>query len=169
MDPNEDYYLFFEVPEQFWPDMDTLRERYYQNVRRFHPDQYASDETGKERSLLVSAMNNRAWKCLSDFESRVKYLLMRRGLANEDDRSALPQEFLMDMLDLNDEVMSDSVEERESAVKKLEVLEQEVMNDLKNATRADDSNPGSENDRIREAWQKLRFIRRLIYQANPQE
>jgi molecular chaperone HscB len=99
------HFQFFEIPVSFYPDMVDLKLRFLKNSKLFHPDFHtlASDEHQLE-ILEKSTQNNQAYQVLSDFDKRLQYVLEIKGLL-EDSKNEIPQDFLMDMMDINEAIM----------------------------------------------------------------
>ena len=101
------YFEFFGLPVSFRVDTSALRGLYLQKSRQFHPDFHTlADDAEQTRALELSTLNNEAFKTLSDPDRRIRYILEINGLAgNEENQPALPQDFLMDMMDINENLM----------------------------------------------------------------
>ena len=70
------------------------------------PDFYTLESPEKQAEILeLSTINNEAWRTLSNFDSRLKYLLELKGQLGEEGTNVLPQEFLMEMMDINEAAM----------------------------------------------------------------
>jgi molecular chaperone HscB len=101
------FFEFFGIPVRFNPDLDLIRRRFYENSKKYHPDFHTrSDEAGQADAMDMSAMNNEAWKVLSDPDKRMRYILeINHLLGDEQQTPPLPQAFLMDMMDINEALM----------------------------------------------------------------
>ena len=84
------------------------------NSKKYHPDHHAHlDDTGQQAILEKSILNNEAYKVLIDFEQRMKYILEIKSLIGSAHKNEMPQEFLMEMMDLNETIMELSFEKDE--------------------------------------------------------
>jgi molecular chaperone HscB len=100
------YFEFYTIPESFYPDEKAVKAKFYENSRKFHPDFHAGATPEKQREILeLSTLNTNAYKTLSNFESRLHYILEQHGLVGEGTKNELPQAFLLDMMDLNERLM----------------------------------------------------------------
>ena len=102
------YFEFYEIPVSFRVDEAALRRTFLQNSRRFHPDFHTlADEARQAEMLELSTLNNEAFKTLSDPDRRIRYVLELKGLLGDDEHKqpALPQDFLMEMMDINENLM----------------------------------------------------------------
>jgi molecular chaperone HscB len=99
------FFDFFELPIRFILDEADLRKRYLSNSKRFHPDFYTLESVEKQAEILQrSSLNNEAYRILSDFDQRIKYILEEKGLLVEG-QNEIPQDFLLAMMDINEQLM----------------------------------------------------------------
>lgn len=135
------YFEFFDIPISFMVDEGDLKIKFYRNSRKYHPDFYTLEVPQKQQEILqLSSLNNEAYRTLSDFDKRMQYILQEKGLLVEGEgKLALPQDFLMDMMDINEKLMeleSDGNEYQLSIVETevtqiLHQLETEIQGSLK--------------------------------------
>jgi molecular chaperone HscB len=166
----DNYFEFFGFPVAFNMDEKLLREKYYQNTRQYHPDQFGQDdETTQNRMLELTTRNNAAYKTLKDFNSRVYYILDLNGLVTEGDKHTLDPVFLAEMMELNELLMElefdpDS-EKLEQARAKISVLEAEINDNLKQLGQqydtADNAMKPAILQQVRSAYHRSKYILRL--------
>ena len=94
-------FAFFDIEPSFQVDSADLRKRFLANQRKWHPDFHAANEQMHRQALEQTAANNEAFALLSDTYSRVKCLLFIHGIDAEKEQ-VLPQDFLMEMMELSD-------------------------------------------------------------------
>lgn len=100
------YFEFYGLPITFRVDEPALRQIYYRNSKKYHPDFHTlSDETQQTEMLHWSTLNNEAFQTLSDPDRRMRYILELNGLLQEGNTPELPKAFLMDMMDINEALM----------------------------------------------------------------
>ncbi len=100
------YFDFFGLEPKFQIDLKTLKLLYYEKMKQFHPDMSIdASPSEQEETLRLSALNNDAYKVLKDYHSRLKYILDTFYPGGETPSKSLPQMFLMDMMDMNEELM----------------------------------------------------------------
>ena len=101
----KNYFEFYDIPESFILDEKALKAKYYQLSREFHPDFYANEPQEKQDEILqLSTQNTNAYRTLSDPDLRMQYILKEHGLL-EEGKNELPSDFLMEMMELNEELM----------------------------------------------------------------
>ena len=101
------YFEFFGLPVSLHVDESALRRAFLQNSKKFHPDFHTLASDAEQADMLeMSTLNNDAFKTLSDPDRRIRYVLEIKGLlAEEGNQPPLPQEFLMEMMDVNENLM----------------------------------------------------------------
>ena len=101
-----DYFAFYGLPESFRPDEAALKRLYYAKSRETHPDFHATTSPENQAEMLRQAtLNTDAYRTLADADQRMAYLLRQNGLLEEGKQEQLPPDFLMDMMDLHEELM----------------------------------------------------------------
>jgi len=100
------YFEFFDLSVGLDIDVSKLRTKFLLNSKKFHPDhQDQSNAAALEEALDKSAQNNKAYQTLLNEDLRIKHILDIEGLLNKENEKALPQEFLFEMMDLNEGIM----------------------------------------------------------------
>jgi len=100
------YFEFFELPISFLLDEAALKRTFYANSKKYHPDFYTlASEEEQARILELSTLNNEAYKTLGDFDKRMKYILDLKAVLEEEGKNKIPQDFLMEMMDINEQLM----------------------------------------------------------------
>jgi molecular chaperone HscB len=87
-------------------DKKALKKKFYELSRKFHPDFYTLEGEAKQAEILeLSSLNNEAYKVLTNFDKRMKYVLDLKEVIAEEGKNKLPQAFLMEMMDINENLM----------------------------------------------------------------
>ena len=106
MPDTPDYFAFYGLSESFRPDETVLKRLYYAKSRETHPDFHATSSADNQAEMLRQAtLNTDAYRTLADADQRMAYLLRHHGLLEEGKQEQLPPDFLMDMMDLNEQLM----------------------------------------------------------------
>lgn len=163
------HFEFYKLPVALSLDDGAVRRAYLLNSKKYHPDFHTlSGESDQAEMLELSTRNNEAFKTLSDPDKRLRYVLEMKGLIGTDNENpSLPQDFLMDMMDINEGLMelefdfdAERFKNTLEAVNTLEnELEKSVHSILLSWTEAD----GSEADllKVREYFFKKRYLLRI--------
>ncbi|HCS20986.1 MAG TPA: Fe-S protein assembly co-chaperone HscB [Bacteroidetes bacterium] len=122
----------FNIPVQFFPDLNLIRNRYYELSRLYHPDLKDTTHGLAESELEQKSSDlNSAYRILMAFDLRVAYVLTLYGLMGDTDKASVSSSFLMEMMDVNESVMEAKLEadtERlRSIAKEVEQLQDERM------------------------------------------
>ena len=167
------YFEFFEIPASFNLDEAELKKAFYANSKKYHPDFFTLESEEKQMEVLeLSTLNNNAYKTLSDFDKRMKYILELKGALAEEGENQLPQEFLMEMMDINENLMElefdfdqSNFDKVQSELKSLESnLLEEVNPHLENY---EDNNPNeNELNAIKNYFLKKRYLLRIKENLN---
>ncbi|NND34191.1 MAG: Fe-S protein assembly co-chaperone HscB [Saprospiraceae bacterium] len=100
------YFEFYGLPVTLGLDPSLLKKKFYELSRSFHPDFHTlAGEQQQEEMLKQSAINNDAYQVLSNFNSRVKHVLVLFNKLKEEGENKVPQDFLMEMMELNEGLM----------------------------------------------------------------
>ena len=100
------YFDFFDLKPAFILDETDLKKRFLRNSKKFHPDFHTLESDEKQAEILeLASYNTEAYKILSDFDTRMDYLLDLKGLKKEEGQEKMPQDFLMEMMEINEALM----------------------------------------------------------------
>lgn len=100
------YFDLYELPVSFLLDEKALKRKFYQLSKQFHPDFFTLESDEKQAEILeISTLNNDAYKTLSDFDKRMEYILKQKGVYAAEGQNKVPQDFLMEMMDINEVLM----------------------------------------------------------------
>lgn len=98
------YFELYNLPISFTPNQTVVKERFYELSRKYHPDFYSqgSDEEQAE-ALEKSSLVNMAYKVFANPDETIKYVLKLKGLLEEEEKYQLSPDFLMEVMDLNEQ------------------------------------------------------------------
>ncbi|MCC6280923.1 MAG: Fe-S protein assembly co-chaperone HscB [Saprospiraceae bacterium] len=164
------HFDFYGFPVAFQVDEKALRRLYLEHSRKYHPDFHTlSDEAEQAHVLDLSTRNNEAFKTLSDEDKRIQYVLKIKGLIEEGEgQGVLPQEFLMDMMDINEAMMELEFDfdagRLEETRRSVEALDQALREGIQPVLDTWTEAQGSEADllRARDYFFKKRYLLRIF-------
>ena len=97
------YFELYEIPISFNLNQDLIKQKFYALSKKFHPDFYINEDQEKQDEVLVlSTLNNKAFQVLKDDQKRLHYVLELKGQLIEGENYSLPQDFLMEMMEVNE-------------------------------------------------------------------
>jgi len=100
------YFALYELPLSYDIDQKELTLKYYALSKQYHPDNFAlEDVTAQTEALDKSTAVNQGYKILKQEHSRLRHLLIILGVTFEEGNEKMPQEFLMEMMDINEGIM----------------------------------------------------------------
>ncbi len=103
------YFELFDLPISLQIDKTKLALKYFELQKKYHPDFFArGTEHEQEQALEISSQLNKALKVLKDQDQTIKYVLQLKELLEEEEKYQLPPAFLMEMMELNEELSADS-------------------------------------------------------------
>jgi molecular chaperone HscB len=125
----------YNIPVSFSPDLVQVKKTFYVLSKQYHPD-FAGDASEEEKQELLekSAMINTALKIFQSRDLLIKYILQEKGLLEEEEKYNLDPSFLMEVMELNEQVMElgdretepEKTELRKSIIQELTDLEQTI-------------------------------------------
>ena len=100
------YFELYNLPISLHPDQAIMKEKFYELSRQYHPD-FHSNATEEEQADMLekSSLVNMAYKVFLNPDETIKYVLMSKGLLEEEEKYQLSPDFLMEVLDLNEQAL----------------------------------------------------------------
>lgn len=162
------YFEFFGIPVAFVIDEAALKQAFYANSKKYHPDFYTlADEEKQAEILELSTLNNKAYQTLQDFDKRMAYILELKEVFAEEGANEVPQDFLMEMMDINEALMELEFdfdpESFEKVQQQLQDFENQLYSEVEDfIVHYDDLQPSKEAlEAIKEYYFKRRYLLRI--------
>ena len=163
-----DYFEFYDIPVSFVVDEPALRRIYYKNSKQYHPDYHTlSDDSNQAEMLKKATLNNEAFQTLSNPDKRKRYVLQRKGMLEEEGKQSIQQEFLMEMMDINESLMElelDFEQERyTAAIQEVEQLDKALQSSIQPVLEhyKDQENTDADLQAILDYFLKKRYLLRI--------
>ncbi len=143
--------------------MVLLRQKFLVLSKKYHPDFFVNErEEMKLEVLSQSTLNNDAFKTLSNDVLRIGYVLELLGVKAENEKEILPHDFLMEMMDLNEEIMELKNENRDDIKSRVLLLESSLQTDLKQScTSFDLYGDIAELQKVKTIYLKQKYLLRI--------
>ena len=152
------YFELFGIPVSIKIDKSTLAQKYFEIQKKYHPDFFTQgSEAEQAEALEKSSAANKALKTFKNEDETIKYVLQLKGLLEEEEKYQLPPEFLMEMMELNEELSEDSSQQ----VADLEIqLHRGVASIIENY---DDATIGNAQLlQLKEYYYKKKYLHRIL-------
>ena len=169
------YFELFNLPVAFFIDEKELKIKYIELSKKWHPDYHTLASTAtKESTLDMSTVVNQAYRTLSDNTKRVAYILRLEGILENLENAELPQEFLMEMMDINERVFDlklsgEFSKERAGILDEIGRIERDLSSTVEKDMKSFDRG-GQDREtlnRIKDYYLKTRYISRIREQMSP--
>lgn len=152
------YFELFEIPVSVNIDKSSLAKKYFELQKKYHPDFYTqADEEEQQQVLEKSSAINKALKIFQNKDSTIKYVLQLKGLLQEEEKYPLPPDFLMEVMELNENLDADSTEAITS-------FENDIYADVKKIIEDYDDATIKTPDllKIKEYYFKKKYLQRIL-------
>lgn len=124
------YFELFGLPVQLKIDTKALPRKYFELSRKYHPDYFANaSPKAQEEALDMSAKLNKALKTLQNPDETIKYVLQLKGLLAEEEKYTLHPSFLMEVMELNEQLMELEMEPDAALLSRTEAQTQQLIDD----------------------------------------
>lgn len=103
--------------------------------KQFHPDFFTqASEDEQADALEKSSMLNTALKTLKNEDETLKYILLQKNCLQEDEKYQLPPTFLMDVMELNEDLNKETTQKIEAFESTLYVEVKDIVENYNNET-----------------------------------
>jgi molecular chaperone HscB len=154
------YFELFQLTVHIQVNPSALKAKFHQLSRAFHPDNFSqSTETEQQAVLEKYSLINQAYKTLSNQDATLRYILSEKGLMADESQFKLPPDFLMEMMELNEELG-----ENEEAINKVEAFRKQLSADVEKIIAHYDDTKVTANDLqlLKEYYFKKKYLDRIL-------
>jgi molecular chaperone HscB len=122
------YFDLFGFPVAPVINTTLVAKKYFELQRAHHPDFFTqANEAEKEAALEQSANINKAFAVFQDQEKTLEYFLQLQEVIVTDEKYQLPPDFLMEMMELNESLLSKTPE---AAADEIAAMEAQLYNEI---------------------------------------
>jgi molecular chaperone HscB len=152
------YFELFELPVSIKIDKSKLAQKYFELQKKYHPDFFAkATEHEQAEALEISSQLNKALKVLKNQDQTIKYVLQLKQLLEDEEKYKLPPAFLMEMMELNEELSEDSAQQIEELENQLYAEVQHFIENYKDATAST-----ADLLKLKEYYYKKKYLQRIL-------
>ena len=164
MDFNKNYFEIFGLPVNYTVDQELLADRFLDLQKQVHPDRFAAG-TDQEKRLAMqwTTLVNTANETLRVPLPRAIYLLELSGIELEHNPT-LPPEFLMDQIDLREELVS--IEEREGNLEELDSFRKKMVQVINKVQSEFKESLDDDTSKAERLVYELQFLSKLMISVN---
>ncbi len=159
------YFQLFEIPVQLKVDPATLSRKFFELSRKYHPDHSATENDKIQAEALEnSALLNKAWKTFQNPDATIKYVLLEKGLLQEEEKYELPPAFLMEVLEINEQLMEmDETTDLSNLQSTISNLQSDIYEPVKEMVEnyKDGVNTEKELLQVKEYYYKKKYLDRI--------
>jgi len=160
------YFEIFGLPVQLKVDKTDLPKKFFELSRKFHPDFYANTTPSEQQQALeITANLNKAFKTFQNPDETIKYVLQLKGLLEEEEKYQLPPDFLMEVLEINEQLMDagDSGETRLNLQLTIENLQSTIYAPVKEIIEHYQDGVTTEKEllQVKEYYYKKKYLNRI--------
>ena len=102
----ENFFKLFDIQLSFDINDADLTRRYYSLSRKHHPDNFTLADSSEQISAIEkTSVINEGYKVLKNSDLRMRHILELAGVSFQEGKETVSQEFLMEMMDINEMVM----------------------------------------------------------------
>lgn len=163
------YFELYDIPVSFKPDQQQLKQKFYELSRKYHPDFFTQEnEFEQGEALEMSSLVNKAYKTFQNKDLTIKYVLQLKGLLEEEEKYPLPSDFLMEMMELNEQLTDAKMEEDPAKVselkKEIDNQEAEIYAPVKAIVEGYEEGTTTTEDllKVKEYYFKKKYLNRIL-------
>lgn len=163
------YFELFDIPVSFLPDQKKLKQKFYELSRKYHPDFFTQEnEFEQSEALETSSLINKAYKTFQNKDEIIKYILQLKGLLEEEEKYQLSPGFLMDMMELNEQLSDAKMEGDPASItalkKTIDDKEKEIYQPVKTIIESYKEGITVDNEllKVKDYYFKKKYLRRIL-------
>lgn len=155
---NMNYFELFEIPVSLSIDKSVVTKKYVDLQKKYHPDFYTQEnELAQEEALEKSSAINKAMKVFKNPDATLKYVLELKGLIEDEEKYPLPPDFLMEVMELNENL-------DENSISAIETFEKNIYSDVAGIIEnySDAAVTNEQLLKLKEYYYKKKYLQRIL-------
>lgn len=158
------YFELFDIPVQLKVDKSLLSAKFFELSKKYHPDYFVnSDDEAQAEALEKSALLNKAWKTFQNSDETIKYVLQLKGLLEEEEKYELPADFLMEVMEINEQLMDIESAPTAQLESRIDELQAEIYEPVKQIVEGYQEGVTTENELldVKGYYYKKKYLDRI--------
>ena len=158
------YFELFEIPVKLKVDKGFLSPKYFELSKKYHPDYFVSSSNEVQAEALEkSALLNKAWKTFQNSDETIKYVLQLKGLLEEEEKYELPADFLMEVMEINEQLMDIESAPSAQLETRIDELQTEIYEPVKQIVEDYQEGVTTENEllNVKDYYYKKKYLDRI--------
>jgi molecular chaperone HscB len=163
------YFELYELPVTLKPDISLIKKKFYELSRQYHPDFFTNASQTEQASVLEkSSMVNRAFKIFQNEDETIKYVLQLKNLIEEEEKYNLEPDFLMEVMEINEQLMDAESGDTEEALSNSEAQTKILLNDIYDEVNhivenyKESITTDAEMLRVKDYYYKKKYLQRIL-------
>ncbi|NCI46151.1 iron-sulfur cluster co-chaperone HscB C-terminal domain-containing protein [Sediminibacterium soli] len=160
------HFELYHIPVSLRPDPALVKTRFYELSRQFHPDFHGQASEEEQDAMLEKASQvNMAYKIFRNPDATIKYVLQLKGLLEEEEKYQLPPDFLMEMLELNDQALeADTPEAKQQLAATIDNIKQALYEPVEKTVADYQEGITSEKEllQVKEYYYRKKYLDRVL-------
>ncbi len=152
------YFELFEIPVSLKVDKASLAKKYFELQKKYHPDFFTNATEEEQNDVLEKSSSiNKALKTFRNDDETIKYVLKLKGLLEEEEKYQLPPAFLMEVMELNENLSEDSAG-------LIDEFEKDIYADVKSIIENYDDATATTADllKVKEYYFRKKYLQRIL-------
>ena len=162
------FFKLFDTPVQLKVNTASLSKKFFELSRKYHPDYFANEnQEVQAEALEKSALLNKAWKTFQHQDATIKYVLQEKGLLEEEEKYELPPAFLMEVLEINEQLMdADDNGAKKSLQSTINNLQSEIYEPVKEIVESYQEGITTKKEllQVKDYYYKKKYLDRIRHQ-----
>lgn len=159
------YFELFELPVTLSPDKNKVSQKYFELQKKYHPDFYTkADDDEQDDVLEKSSLINKAFYTLRNQDATIQYLLEEKGLLKNDEKYDLPPDFLMEMMELNENLFNQEDSIMQETEVRIHQFEKSLYEEVRNIIEYynEDNTTEAQLLQVKDYYYKKKYLKRIL-------
>ncbi len=123
------YFELYGIPVLMKVESSGIKKKFYELSRKYHPDFYLSaPDDQRQEALERSSDINKAYNTFQNQDDLIRYVLKLKGLLHDEEKYELAGDFLMEVMDINEELMELEMDPNPEKVSEVESMTKTLLN-----------------------------------------